>query len=92
MLKLGVLRVLAASLFGLAIPFGFWTLSRAVGLPLLIAAAVALGLAYGAVKADNPWSGDGLAGNLRLMGVSAAVLAAYVGPSVVAARAIVKRL
>ena len=36
---------------------------------LLIAGAVALGLAYGAIKADNPWAGDGLVRNLHLMGV-----------------------
>ncbi len=35
----------------------------------MIAAAVALGLAYGAIKADNPWSGDGLFQNLQLMSV-----------------------
>ena len=58
----------------------------------MIAAAVALGLAYGVIKADNPWSGDGLFQNLQLMGVSAVALAAYVAASVLAARAIARRL
>ncbi len=92
MLKIGFLRVLAVLVLGIALPYGLYRLSRAVGAPALVAAAVALGLAYGAIKADNPWSGDGLGSNLTLMGVSAAILAVYVGLSVAAARAIAKRL
>ncbi len=92
MLRLGVLRLFAILIFGIAIPFGLYRLSRAIGLPMLIGAAIALGLAYGAFKADNPWSGDGLAKNLRLVGISAAALAAYVGLSVAAARAVARRL
>jgi hypothetical protein len=92
MLRFGFVRILAILIVGIAIPFGLYRLNRAVGLPVMIAAAIALGLAYGAIKADNPWSGDGLTINLRLMGVSAAALAAYVVASVVAARAIAKRL
>ena len=92
MLRLGVLRLSAILIFGVAIPFGLYRLSRVVGLPLMIGAAIALGLAYGALKADNPWSGDGLARNLRLVGISAAALAAYVGLSVAAARAVARRL
>jgi hypothetical protein len=65
---------------------------RTICLLLMIAAAVGLGLAYGAIKADNPWSGDGLATNLQLMAVSAATLAVYVGVSVITAREIAKRL
>jgi hypothetical protein len=90
MLKIGFLRVLAVLAFGIVIPYGLYRVSRAVGAPLMVAAAIALGLAYGAIKADNPWSGDGLAINLRLMGVSAAALAAYVGLSVAAARLVAK--
>ena len=87
-----VLRLFAILIFGIAIPFGLYRLSRAIGLPLLIGAAIALGLGYGAFKADNPWSGDGLAKNFRLVGISAAALAAYVGLSVAAARAVARRL
>ena len=87
MLRFGFLRLLAALVFGLLVPYALYRLARAIGLPLLIAGAVAVGLAYGAVKADNPWTGDGLAGNLRLMAVSALAIAAYVGVSVTVARA-----
>lgn len=92
MLRLGFLRLLAVVTFGFAIPYGLYRLSRLIGLPLLFAAAIVLGLAYGALKADNPWSGDGLASNLKLMSLSAFVLAAYVGVSVAATRAVAKRL
>ena len=91
MLRIGFVRVLAILALAIAIPFGLYRLSRAVGLPAMIAVAIALGLAYGAIKADNPWAGDGLFRNLQLMGVCAVVLAAYVGLSVAAARAISKR-
>ncbi len=92
MLKLGVLRLSAILIFAIAIPFELFRLSRVVGLPLVIGAAIALGLAYGALKADNPWSGDGLAKNLRFVAISAGALAAYVGLSVAAARAVARRL
>ncbi len=92
MLRFGFVRILALLALGIVVPFGLYRLSRAVGLPLTIAAAVALGLIYGAIKADNPWSGDGLVINLRLMGVSAAAIAAYVAISVAAVREIAKRL
>jgi hypothetical protein len=90
MLRLGFVRLLAVLVFGIALPYGLWRLNRHFGLALMIGAAVALGLAYGALKADNPWSGDGLADNLRLMGVSAFVLAAYVGVSVWAVRVVAR--
>ena len=83
------LKLFAALLvFGLVVPFALYRLSRLVGLPLMIAAAFFLGLAYGALKADHPWSGEGLASNLFLMAVSALALALYAGLSVAAARAI----
>jgi len=92
MLRLGFLGLLAVLILGLLAPYALYWLSRSVGLPLTIMGAVAIGLAYGAIKADNAWDGDGLFANLRLMAVSAAALAAYVGISVGAARAISKRL
>ncbi len=92
MIRFGFVRILAILVIGIAIPFGLYRLSRAVGLPVMIVVAAVLGLAYGAIKSDGPWSGDELAGNLRLMAVSAAALAAYVAASVLAARAIAKRL
>ena len=92
MLRIGFLRGLAVLVFVILVPFGLYRLSRAMGVPLMIAAAIALGLAYGAVKADNPWSGDGLTSNLKLMAVSAAAVSGYVAVSVLAARAIARRL
>ena len=92
MLKFGLLRGLAVAFFGIAVPFGLYKFSRRIGLPLLLALALAIGLAYGAVKADNSWTGDGLSGNLRLMATSALVATAYVGLSVGAATAIARRL
>ena len=92
MLRLGFVRLIAVVAFGIVIPYALHRLSCRVGLPIMIALAVAVGLAYGAMKADNPWSGDGLGGNLRLMAVSACVLAAYVGVSVTVARRAAKSL
>lgn len=93
MLRLGLIRVLLAVLiFGMALPYALFRLSRAIGAALTVAAAIALGLAYGAIKADGPWSGDGLSTNLRIMAVSAVVLGVYAVVSVAAARAIAKRL
>ena len=88
MVGLGILRLLAVLAIGLAFSYLLYRLSRAVGLGLLTGGAAAVGLGYGALKADNPWSGAGLADNLLLMGVCALALAAYAGVSVAAARAI----
>jgi hypothetical protein len=71
MLKIGLVRLLWLALIGLLIPVGVYRLSRLIGAPLLLLLAVAIGLGYGALKADNPWNGDGLAANLGLMAVSA---------------------
>lgn len=90
MVKIGLLRLLALLVFGVAVPYGLWKLSRAIGLPVVVALAVATGLAYGAIKADNPWSGDGLTANLQVMAISAAVLGAYAIVSVIAARGVAR--
>ena len=92
MLRFGFLRFLAVLIVFVAAPYGLFKLTRAIGLTVTIAGAVAIGLAYGALKADHAWAGDGLFANLWLMGVSAAALAAYVAVSVGVARAIAKRL
>jgi hypothetical protein len=91
-LRFGLVRVLAVLILGIVLPYGLFRLSRAIGPALVIAGAVAIGLAYGAIKADNPWSGDGLSANLRIVAVSAAVLGAYAGVSIAAARTIAARL
>ncbi len=90
MLKIGLVRLLAVALFGVVIPFGAYRLSRRIGTPLLLVLAVAVGLGYGALKADNPWNGDGLPGNLLLMATSAVVLLVYVGLAVGAAALVAK--
>jgi hypothetical protein len=88
MLKIGLVRLLWLAFIGLVIPLGAYRLSSRIGTLLLL--AVAIGLGYGALKADNPWSGDGLVANLGLMAVSALALAAYAGASVGVARLIAK--
>ncbi len=90
MLKIGFVRLLAVALFVFVIPFGAYRLSRRMGTPLVLILAVAIGLGYGTLKAENPWSGDGLLGNLRLMAVSALVLLAYAGLAVGAASLVAK--
>jgi len=77
-------------LFGFLIPFGLYRLSHLIGVWLLIILAVAIGLGYGALKADNPWNGGGLVGNLTLMAGSALVLLAYVGLAVGAANLVAR--
>jgi hypothetical protein len=54
MLRFGFVRLLAIALFGIALPYALNRISRVTGLPILIAFAIAAGLAYGAVKAANP--------------------------------------
>ncbi len=88
MLKIGLFRLLGLVLLGVIIPFFAYRLSRLIGTRLVLVLAVAVGLVYGAVKADNPWSGDGLFGNLTLMATSAVVVFAYVGLTVGVAAAI----
>lgn len=73
------------ALLGLVIPFFVYRLSRRVGIRLLLASAGAIGVAYGALKAENPWFGVGLARNLIFMAGSALAALAYVGLAVAAA-------
>jgi hypothetical protein len=83
--KLGILTIAAILVFGLVIPFAAYRLSRRLGLRLLLAFALAVGLGYGALKSDHPWTGQGAVDNVALMLASAAVLAAYIGLSIGAA-------
>jgi len=83
--KIGFLPVAAILLFGVAIPFLAYKASRIIGLKPMLALALAIGLGYGAIKAETPWSSH-LAGNVALVIVSVIVLMAYTGLSVVAAR------
>ena len=90
MLKFGLVRLLAVALFGVVIPFGAYSLSRRIGTPILLILAVVIGLGYGALKADNPWNGDGLFGNLLLMATSALVLLVYAGLAIAVAGAVAR--
>ena len=81
--KIGIISIAAIMLFGLIIP----SIASAAGsdsTPLL-AAALAIGLGYGALKSDEPWTGQGAVENLALMLASGLVVVAYVGLSVRAA-------
>ena len=62
--KIGILSIAPIVLFGLIIPFAAYRLARRIGLRLLIAFALAVGLGYGALKSDEPWSGQGLVENV----------------------------
>jgi hypothetical protein len=83
--KIGILSIAAILLFGLIVPFAAYRLARRLGLRLLIALALAVGLGYGALKSDEPWTGQGLVENLALMLASALVMGLYIGLSVGAA-------
>jgi hypothetical protein len=80
--KIGILSIAAIVLFGLIIPFAAYRLARRIGLRLLLALALAVGLGYGALKSDEPWSGQGLVQNLALMLASAVVVVLYIRLSV----------
>ena len=90
MFRIGVVPLLAIALFGIAIPFGAYRISRRIGLLPLLAMALAIGFGYGALKAENPWSGPGLSSNLALMGASGLALLAYVAAVVGAASLVAK--
>ena len=83
--RIGLLSIAAILLFGLIIPLAAYRLGRRFGFRLLIALALAIGLGYGALKSDEPWTGQGLVENLALMLASALVVVLYTGLSVGAA-------
>jgi hypothetical protein len=90
MLKIGILRLLALVVFGLIAPLALYHLRRRIGLRFLLVLAFLVGLGYGALKAENPWAGKGVAGNLALMATSGVAVLAYVAISVGAAGLIAK--
>ena len=83
---------LAILLLGLVIPFALYRLERRIGFGRLLALSVAAGLAYGALKADHPWTGQGLPKNVSLMLLSALLLAVYMALSLGAARLAAKAI
>ena len=84
--KIGILSIAAILLFGVIIPFASYRAARLLGLRLLLALALAVGLGYGALKSEQPWTGDRIAGNLALMLASALVVVLYIALCVGAAR------
>ena len=83
---------LAILVFGVIVPVLAYRLERRVGFGWLVAGSIAAGLAYGALKADNPWVGEGLSKNLSLMLVSALALALYLTLSLGAVNLVAKAI
>ena len=83
---------LAILVFGLLVPFAIYRLERRIGFGPLLALFLAAGLAYGALKADRPWAGQGLSTNVSLMLVSALALTAYAAVSLGAAKVVAKAI
>ena len=81
MARIGLYPALILVLFGVLVPFFIFRLARSIGFAPLLALAVFIGLAYGAVKAEHPWYGSGIVGNATLMAASALILMAYVALS-----------
>jgi hypothetical protein len=79
--RIGLYSSLIILVFGVVVPFFIFKLGRLIGFTPLLALTVFTGLAYGAVKAEYSWYGDGIVGNASLMAASAFVLVAYVAAS-----------
>jgi hypothetical protein len=88
--RLGLYPALIIVIFGVVVPFFIFRLARWIGLKLFLALTVFIGLAYGAVKAEYPWRGNGILGNATLMTASALVLVTYAALSYGGARLIVR--
>jgi hypothetical protein len=84
--RIGLYPTLIVVVFGVVVPFFIFKLGRLIGFKLFLGLAFAIGLAYGAVKAEYPWHGQGLVENAVLMAMSGLLLVAYVALSFSAAR------
>jgi hypothetical protein len=87
MARIGLYSSLVIVTFGVVIPFFIFRLGRLIGLALLLALAFILGLGYGALKAEYPWS-EGAVGNAMFMAASVIAWVAYVALSYGAANLI----
>jgi hypothetical protein len=85
MARIGLYSSLIIVAFGIVTPFFIFKLARFIGLAPLLALAVFIGLAYGAMKAEYAWVGNGIVGNAALFAASALALVAYVALSYSAA-------
>jgi hypothetical protein len=76
MARIGLYPALMVVVFGILAPFFIFRFGRLIGFAPLLVLAFALGLGYGAVKAEYPWS-EGAVGNAIFMGASAFILVVY---------------
>jgi len=79
--RLGLYPALIVVIFGVVAPFFIFKLGRFIGFVPLLVLAFLLGLGYGAVKAEYPWYGNGLLGNIAFIAASAFILMAYAAVS-----------
>jgi hypothetical protein len=87
MARIGLYSSLVIVCFGIVVPFFIFKLGRFIGFAPLLALAAMIGLGYGAVKADYPWS-EGAFGNAVFMAASVVAWVAYFALSYGAARLI----
>jgi hypothetical protein len=84
MARIGLYPSLIIVAFGVVVPFFIFKLGRLIGFTPLLALAFLVGLGYGAVKAECPWS-EGSLGNAMFMAASVLGWVAYVALSYSAA-------
>ena len=77
MARIGLYPALIVVVFGVVAPFFIFRLGRLIGFAPLLALAFVLGLGYGAVKAEYPWDGQRILGNLAFTAGSAFILVIY---------------
>jgi hypothetical protein len=79
--RIGLYPALIIVVFGIVAPFFIFKFGRLIGLAPLLVLAFALGLGYGAVKAEYPWVANGLIGNIAFMTASAFLFVVYAAVS-----------
>ncbi len=84
MARIGLYPSLIIVVFGVVVPFFIFKLGRSIGFMPLLALAVLVGLGYGGVKVEYPWS-EGSLGNAMFMTASVLAWVAYVALSYSAA-------
>jgi hypothetical protein len=80
MARIGLYSSLIVVAFGVVVPFLIFQLGRLIGFAPLLALAFLVGLGYGALKAEYPWS-EGSLGNAMFMAASVVGWIAYVALS-----------
>jgi hypothetical protein len=84
MARIGLYPALLVVMFGIVAPFFIFKFGRLIGFAPLLVLAFVLGLGYGAVKAEYPWS-EGSLGNAMFMAASVVGWVVYVALSYSAA-------